>query len=119
MDIRFLYRKLVMFRDSNYTTDREIRNIVSGLVDTLGRTLLTCLSKAQRNVTLSSREAEYVALSTFAQEVKLVSMLMGKMTKVENPSAIYEDNQGAIFLAKNRQVGICTNNIAIINHFLW
>ena len=41
------------------------------------------------------------------------------MTKVEKPSAIYEDNQGAIFLAKNRQVGIHKNHIDIRCHFLW
>ena len=40
------------------------------------------------------------------------------MTEVENPSVIYEDNQGAIFLAKNRQVSICTKHIDIWNHFM-
>ena len=45
-------------------------------------------------------------------------MLLGEMTKVEKPSVIY-DNQGAIFLARNRQVGICTNKINILHHFLW
>ena len=45
-------------------------------------------------------------------------MLLGEMTKVENPSVIYEYNQGVIFLAKNRQVGIHTKNIYIIYHFL-
>ena len=40
------------------------------------------------------------------------------MTKVEKPSAIYEDNQGAIFLEKNRQVGIRTKHIDIRHYFL-
>ena len=34
------------------------------------------------------------------------------------PSVIYEDNQGAIFLAKSRQVGIFIKHIGIRNHFL-
>ena len=54
--------KAVMLCDSNYAIEKETRNIVSGLVATLGRTLLTCLSKTQRTMTLSSKEYEYVAL---------------------------------------------------------
>ena len=46
-------------------------------------------------------------------------MLLGEMTEVENSSVIYEDYQGAIFLAKNRQVGILTNHIEICHNFLW
>ena len=40
------------------------------------------------------------------------------MTKVENPTFIYEDNQGANFLAKNRKLGIRTKYIDIRRHFL-
>ena len=65
-----------------------------------------------------SKEVEHVELSACAQEEKFVSMFMGEMTKVEKPSIIYEDNQGAIFLAKNRQVGILTKHINIRHHFL-
>ena len=45
-------------------------------------------------------------------------MFLGETTKVENTSVIYEDNQGSIFLAKNRKVGICTKHIGICHHFL-
>ena len=69
-------------------------------------------------MTLISTEVEHVALSSCAQEEKFVSMFLGEMIKVEKPSVIYEDNQGEIFLAKNRQVGICTKPINIHNHFL-
>ena len=40
------------------------------------------------------------------------------MNEVQKPSMIYEDNQSVIFLAKNRQVGICTKHIDIRHHFL-
>ena len=45
-------------------------------------------------------------------------MFLGEITEVQKPSVIYEDNQGAIFLAKNRQVGIHTKHIYIHYHFL-
>ena len=110
--------KAVMFCDSNYSTEKEIRKSVSGLVTTIGGTLLTCLSKTQRTVTLSSTEEEYVTLSLCTQEVKFVGMLLGYTTKVQKPSGIYENNQGVIFLENNRQVGIQTKSIHIRHHFL-
>ena len=45
-------------------------------------------------------------------------MLLGEMTEVEKPFVIYEDDQGTIFLAKNRQVGIHTKHIDIRHRFL-
>ena len=56
--------KTVILCDSSYATDKETRNSVIGLVATLGGTLLTCLSKTQRTVTLISTDAEYMALSS-------------------------------------------------------
>ena len=45
-------------------------------------------------------------------------MLLGEMTEVKKSFVIYENNQGAIFLAKKRQVGIHTKHIDIHHHFL-
>ena len=49
---------------------------------------------------------------------KVYKYFPGEMSKVENPSVIYEDNQGAIFLAYNRQVVIRTKHIYICHRFL-
>ena len=107
-----------MLYDSNCATDKETRKSVSALVDTLWGTLITCFSKTQRTVTLSSTEAEYAAMSACTLDVKFISMLLGEKTEVEYPSDIYEDNQGAMFQAKNRQVGIRTKHIDICHQFL-
>ena len=110
--------KAVILCDYNYATDKETRKSLIGLAATLGRTLPTCLSQTQMNVTLISTEEEYVALSACTQEVNFVVMLLGEMTEVQKPFVIYEDNQGAIFLSKNRQVGIHKKHIDIRHHFL-
>ena len=81
-----------MFCDSNYTTDKNTRNSVSGLVATLGGTLLMCSSNTQSTVTLIITDSEYVALSACAQEVKFVSMSLEEMTEVQNLSVMYKDN---------------------------
>ena len=65
-----------MFCDQNYVTNKETRNSVSGLVATLGGTLLTCSLGTQRAITLSSTEPNYVALLACAQELKFVNMLL-------------------------------------------
>ena len=83
------FLKAVMFYDSNYATYKDTRKSVSGLVNTLGGTLLIYLPKTQRTVTLSSTEADYMEFSACAQEVKFVSMLLGETTRVQNPSIIY------------------------------
>ena len=38
---------------------------------------------------------------------------------MQNPSIIYEENQGTIILEDNRKVGICTKHIDICHHFMW
>ena len=68
--------KAIIFCDSNYARDKDTRNSFSGLVSTLGGTLLTCSSKFQRVVTLISTYLEYVALSACAQEVNFFNMLL-------------------------------------------
>ena len=88
--------KSVMFCDSDYGICNETRNWVSGLVATILGTLRTFLSKTQRTVTISSTEADYIPFSSFAQEVKFVSMFLREMTKVQKRPVIYEYNQGAI-----------------------
>ena len=69
-------------------------------------------------MTLSRTKAEYVALSAYSQEVKLVIMLLVEMNKFQKPSVIYEDKKGSILLAKNRQVLIRTKKIDIHHNFL-
>ena len=108
--------KEVIFCDSNYATYKETRKSVSGLVATLGRTILNISSDTQRTVTLISTESEYSTLLACAQEMKFVNMLLEEMTEVHNLLVVYEDNQGAILQANNRKVGMHTNHIAICNH---
>ena len=40
------------------------------------------------------------------------------MSEVQKPEIFYKDNQGDIFLAKYRQVGMHTKNIDMRHHFL-
>ena len=73
--------KDVMFCGYNYVTDKDTRNSVSGLVPTLGGTILKNLLKTQRTVAVSITEGKYVALSACSQGLKFISMLLEKLLK--------------------------------------
>ena len=55
-------------------------------------------SKMQATVTLSSIEAEYMALGTVTQEVLFQAQILDELFGEEHkrPSTIYEDNLGVI-----------------------
>ena len=68
---------------------------------------------------MSSTEAEYVLLSEGAKETAFMTMLLKElMDNVIMPSIIAEDNTGAIFLSKNKQVGTRTKHIDTRYHFV-
>ncbi len=70
-------------------------------------------------VSRSSTEAEYIALSMATQEGIWLRRLMNDIVlRQDNPSVIYEDNQGAIGLSKNPKFHSRTKHIDIAFHFV-
>ena len=59
-----------------------------------------------------------MALLACAQEVKFFNMLLEEIAEVQKTVVVYENNQGDIFLANNRQVDMHTNHIYIRRHFM-
>ena len=76
-------------------------------------------SKKQNTVALSSAEAEYVALSSAAQESLWMRRLNSELgNPPEGPTIILEDNQSAIAMAKNPQFHGRAKHIDIRHHFI-
>ena len=73
----------------------------------------------QAIITLSSCEAEYIALCEAVKQAlwfrRLLSQIGFKQTK---PVRVYVDNQGAIDLAKNRKVNMRTKHIDLRFHWV-
>ena len=67
---------------------------------------------------LSTAEAEYVALSTAAQEAVWLKHLNHDLTGAVAPIMINEDNQSAIAIAKNPQFHGRVKHISIKYHFV-
>ncbi len=93
---------LTVFSDSNYAGDAETRISVTGFCVFLMGVPISWKSCAQRSVTFLSSEAEFVALSEAAKEIKfIVQVLLSIGIEVEMPVIVQVDNVGAIFMAKN------------------
>ena len=109
---------VINYCDASYVTDKDLCRSVSGMVCMLGGLVVNWSSRTQKTCTLSSTESEYVALGECGQDLKFVCMFLHELGVGEMPGIIYEDNEGAIFLAKNQQVGMRTKHIDIKYHFI-
>ena len=76
-------------------------------------------SKAQKGVSLSSSEAEYVAMSEAVKEIRFIFYFLTSMLiEVKLPIIIRCDNVGAIFMAENSSSGVRTRHVDIRYHFV-
>ncbi len=75
-------------------------------------------SRKQEVIALSTTEAEYIALASATREaVWLRNLLAGIGAEQKIPTIIFEDNQGAIAIAKNPSAHARTKHIDIKYHY--
>jgi len=112
--------ELIGYSDADWAGDIETRRSTSGYVFVLNGGCITWRSKKQRTVALSSTEAEYMALSEATQEAVWLKAFMRELGEEAGDGAltVYEDNQGAIALAKNPEFHKRTKHIDIRYHFV-
>ena len=118
---QLIYREIDDFRsisyvDSKYATNTDHRRSVTGMVNTIGGMITNWMSKTQQSVTLSSTEAEYVALTTCDQETVFQNGLLSELNLCVKTGVIFEYNTGAIYWVKNKQVNSKTKHIIIRQH---
>jgi hypothetical protein len=93
---------LTVYSDSNWAGDSENRRSISGFIIFLLGCPVVWRSRQQQSVTLSSSEAEYVALSEAAKELKFIAQTLESIgIKVKYPITVFVDNVGAIFMSEN------------------
>ena len=81
--------------------------------------LVSWKSRAMRTHTLSSTEAEYIAMSELCCEILFVRQILEFLGfEVEYPIIVHCDNVGAIFLANNAKVSSRTKHIDLKTHFV-
>ena len=106
--------------DADYAHKVEDRRSVSGVAVCCGGTLASWFSRTQKCVTLFTTEAEYVAMADGVKEALYVrGVLVFLMPNRGSPSIrVFEDNKGAIDLAKNPLSSSNSKYIDVRYHFL-
>jgi hypothetical protein len=92
---------------------------MSGYIVLLNGGPVTWSTRKQPLITLSTAEAEYIALTTVAHEVLYLQLLLDELYTISNlPTPIYCDNQAAIALTSNGKFQSCTKHINLRYHFI-
>jgi len=107
------------FTDSDYAGDKNDRKSHSGFVFFIDKALISWGSQKQSIVTLSSTEAEYVALANGVKEaIWLRNFLVELGYPQKEPTPVQVDNQSAIRLAHNPEFHNRTKHIDVRFHFI-
>nr|QHA33696.1 Gag-Pol polyprotein [Atrato Retro-like virus] len=95
---------LEAFSDSDWAGDHTTRKSTTGYILFYGGGAIAWTSRRQNCVTLSSMEAEYIALGETCQEVIWTRRLLEDMGEIQkSPTLIQEDNQGCLkFITSER-----------------
>lgn len=109
--------ELIAYVDADFGT-AEDRRSTSGYVIMMAGGAISWSSRKQRQPSLSSAEAEYIALSDLSQEIKWLRMLLAELGHEQKfPTMVYEDNQPCIVMASQRVTNQRTKHIDIKYHF--
>lgn len=106
-DFKLIFNKnekidiLDCYVDADWAGDIVDRKSTSGYVIRLFGNVIFWKSRKQNSVTKASTFAEYVALSEAVSEIRIIREILETFNlKFEKPIRVYEDNSGALSIAK-------------------
>ena len=108
------------FSDADWASQRH-RHSISGFSYFVGLGTISWSAKKQPIITLSSTEAEYVALTHAAKDILWIHKILKEFSFLHNlslPTTLYCDNQGAIRLSKDATFHGRTKHIDVHFHFI-
>lgn len=106
------------YSDSDYAGDVDTRRSMTGYVFTLGGSVVSWKATLQPTVTLSTTEAEYMALTAAAKEGIWLRGLVSSLGLHHDQARVYCDSLSAICLAKDQIHHERTKHIDVRYHFL-
>ena len=109
--------KLEGYVDAAYATGQDCKSI-SGYVFKLGSGPISWATNKQPIVSLSSSEAEYIAVTPAGQECKWLSNILKAINIPQNSVALYEDNDAVLKLAKEPKINKRTKHIDVRYHWI-
>jgi hypothetical protein len=105
------------YADADWAGDKDDRKSTSGVIVKMNGDTIIWSSKKQKTIALSSAEAEYMGISSAAQDVKWLKQLLGEFSFYVN-AEIFTDNQAAQAIGRNDTYHERTKHIDIRHHFI-
>lgn len=110
---------LIGYADANWAEDRDSRKSNSGYTFFYNGGLINWSCRKQSCVSLSSTEAEFIALSDACQEAVWLQRLLKDMHQnIILPTVINEDNQSCLKIVKEEKFSNRTKHIDTKLHFV-
>ena len=119
-----LYRPAVktgeveVFSDADFAGEPSTRRSVSGMVSMYSGGAITWMSRRQQCVSLSTTEAEYIAVSEAGKEAVWLNRLLGGITSLNSVPTLMCDNASAIKLAMNGEFHKRSKHIDVRHHYV-
>jgi hypothetical protein len=110
--------ELYGYSDASYAEDTKDRKSTSGFVFMKNGGALAWKSKKQKIISLSSMEAEYIALTDAVKEGKWLKKFEVEVDRKDTTLVILEDNQSAIKTANNKIINDRSKHIDVRYHFI-
>jgi hypothetical protein len=112
-------QQLTAYADADWSGDSEDRKSNTGFIFKYLGAPVAWTSHKQSMVTLSSTEAEYVALSEASQESIWMRRLLQDLNQcIAGPTIFHEDNQSCIKMLENEKSSQRTKHIDTKYHFV-
>ena len=111
---------IVGYSDADWASQTH-RHSISGFAFFIGDGVVSWSSKKQPIITLSSTEAEYVALTHSSKDIIWIHKLLTEFSSIfpfNIPTTLYCDNQGAVRLSKDSTFHGRTKHIDVHFHFI-
>nr|XP_018623855.1 uncharacterized mitochondrial protein AtMg00810-like [Nicotiana tomentosiformis] len=110
---------LLAYSDSDWASCVVSRKSVNGYYITLGGSPVSWKSKKQPTISLSSVEAEYLALRKVAVEISWLVRLLGDLgLLITCPVFVFCDSHAALYMAKNHVFHERTKHMEIDCHYI-
>ncbi|GJZ97665.1 hypothetical protein Tco_0670118 [Tanacetum coccineum] len=109
---------IIAYADADHAGCQDTRRNTSGSMQLLGDRLVSWLSKRQKSATISSTEAEYIALFGCCAQVLWTRSQLTDYGLRFNKTPMYYDNKSAIALCCNNVQHSRSRHIDIRFHFI-
>ncbi|KAG8500185.1 hypothetical protein CXB51_004397 [Gossypium anomalum] len=110
--------KVIGYVDADFAGDLDKRRSLTGYVFTIGGCAISWKATLQTTVTLSTIEAEYMAITEACKEAIWLKGLFSELNGDLQISTIFCDSQSAIFLTKDQMFHERTKHIDVRYHFI-